>query len=131
MIRIDTREVIRNLNRFSEDVLTMGAREFQDQIREMETGAKALAPKDEGNLEDGISSEVNILSNKFEGKIKAGGTGTKYSQRMHEDVYTPGPITRGKPSYKGYSPGRKYIENAIKANLQSFMQSMRQIFRGR
>lgn len=97
-----------------------------------EEGTKALAPHDEGNLEDSI----NFDSAKKQGGniIVQGGSNLEYALRRHEEPYrmgvhdkygdgrkTPdyyvggrGRATHRKPPWRGYKPGRKYLDNAIK-----------------
>lgn len=126
--RIDDKEFSKNLKRLWNELEDDLEKEFDNQLTEVETGAKALAPHDEGNLEDDIhKTKVNKTDNSLHGEVHAGGTGSKYAKRMHEDIYTPGPITQGKPDYKGYSPGRKYLENAVKANAKSFLENVKKI----
>ncbi len=94
-----------------------------------EEGAKALVHHDEGNLEDSINFGK---AQKVNGRITVeGGSNLVYALRRHEEPYRLGAHakgmdksyyidgrgrgTRGKPSWRGYQPGRKYMENAIKA----------------
>lgn len=98
-----------------------------------EEGTKALVHHDHGDLEDSI----NFDKAKKEGGriIVRGGSNIVYALRRHEEPYRMGVHhkyergrkfpgyyvdgrgqgTRGKPSWRGYKPGRKYMENAIKA----------------
>lgn len=77
-----------------------------------EEGTKALVHHDEGPLEDSI----NFDKAKREGNQIAvrGGTNVVYALRRHEEPGR-GPGTLAKPSWRGYQPGPKYMENAIKA----------------
>lgn len=101
---------------------------------EVEEGAKALAPHDHG---DGLSDSINFDKAKKEGNsiVVRGGSNKPYALRRHEEPYRPGVHdkyengrhypgyyvdgrgqgTRGKESWRGIQPGRKYLENAIKA----------------
>lgn len=94
-----------------------------------EEGTKALVHHDEGTLEDSI----NFDKAKKEGNdlVVRGGTNVVYALRRHEEPYRMGVHdkgqdrdfykdgrgrgTRGKPNWRGIQPGRKYMENAIKA----------------
>ncbi|MFE5278816.1 hypothetical protein ACFQ9F_31305, partial [Bacillus cereus] len=42
---------------------------------------------------------------------------------------SPGPKTASKPGYKGYSPGKKYLENAIKINESLIIEELRNALR--
>lgn len=124
-IEFDNAEFRRSLNEHWGELKEDLKQEFSDQVEEVTRGAKALAPKDEGNLEDSITNKgVDDLGNSFEAEIGVGSQAKKYALRMHEDTYNPGEITRAKPNYKGYSPGRKYLENSLKANEQNFYDNI-------
>lgn len=94
-----------------------------------EEGTKALVHHDEGTLEDSINFDK---AKKVNGQITVeGGSNVIYALRRHEEPYRLGVHakgldkgfyvdgrgrgTRGKPSWRGHQPGRKYMENAIKA----------------
>ncbi|WP_068672280.1 hypothetical protein [Oceanobacillus sp. Castelsardo] len=99
----------------------------------VEEGTKALVHHDHGDLEDSI----NFDKAKRAGPavVVEGGSNLEYALRRHEEPYRPGIRdkyesgrhypgyyvdgrgrgTRGKPTWRGYQPGRKYLENAIKA----------------
>lgn len=103
----------------------------------VEEGTKALAPHDEGTLDGSsnfdISGSVSFDKAKKEGGGIAvhGGSNLEYALRRHEEPYRMGVHdklpgdgyyvdgrgegTRGKPNWRGIQPGRKYMENAIKA----------------
>lgn len=94
-----------------------------------EEGTKALVHHDEGTLEDSINFDK---AKKVNGQITVeGGSNVIYALRRHEEPYRPGVHpkgldksyyvygrgrgTRGKDEWRGYKPGRKFMENAIKA----------------
>lgn len=98
----------------------------------VEEVAKALSPRDSGDLEDSINtSKVIIEGKKFSIVV---GTNMKYALRIHEQPETKGKRhkyeygvkypnyyvdgrgenTRKKPNVEGYKPGRKYLTNAVK-----------------
>jgi len=98
-----------------------------------EEGTKALVHHDEGTLEDSISfDKAKSYGSIIEVK---GGTNLDYALRRHEEPYRMGVHhkykegkkwpnyyvagrgrgTWNKPMWRGYRPGRKYMENAIKA----------------
>ncbi|PAB61321.1 hypothetical protein [Anaeromicrobium sediminis] len=129
-IELDDRQLRRFLSNHFGELKEDLMEEFKDQVQEVETGAKALAPKDEGNLEDAINkTEIEDDGNVLVADIKVGGVAIKYAARMHEDTYEPGDITIGKPSYKGFTPGRKYLENSIKANENDFIENIAEVVR--
>ncbi len=94
-----------------------------------EEGTKALVHHEEGHLHDSI----NFDKAKRQGSeiVVNGGSNWKYALRRHEEPYRMGIHdkgldrgyyvdgrgrgTRGKPAWRGIQPGRKYMENAIKA----------------
>lgn len=98
-----------------------------------EEGAKALVHHDHGDLEDSLSFDRA----KKEGRniVVHGGSNLEYALRRHEEPYRPGVHdkyengrhypnyylngrgrgTHRKPKWRGYKPGRKYLENTIKA----------------
>ena len=99
----------------------------------VEEGAKALVHHDEGDLEDSISTDPAVVSgNTVSVEV---GSNSPYAWRRHEEPYRPGTHTkydngskfpryylngRGrrtltKARWRGYIPGRKYMQNAIKA----------------
>lgn len=77
-----------------------------------EEGTKALVHHDEGVLEDSINFDKAVR----EGNsiVVRGGTNVVYALRRHEEPGR-GPGTIAKSSWRGYRPGPKYMENAIKA----------------
>lgn len=98
-----------------------------------EEGAKALVHHDEGNLEDSINFDKATKEN---GEIVVrGGSNLEYALRRHEEPYRMGVYdkysegkhwpnyyvggkgrgTHRKSAWRGYKPGRKYLENAVKA----------------
>lgn len=107
----------------------------------VEEGTKALAPHDEGNLEDNINFErakregtgVSVeggVSNVEYAVIRheapyRGGRGPKYDDGAKYPNYYimgRGARTRSKPSWRGYVPGRKFLDNAITATEQDFIE---------
>ncbi|POD46307.1 hypothetical protein BKM15_25945 [Pseudomonas syringae pv. syringae] len=99
----------------------------------VEEGTKALAPKDRGDLE----ASINFGKSKKEGGliVVEGGSNLVYALRQHEKPYTMGirdkydsgalfekyyvggrgRKTLQKPAWRGYRPGRKFLQNAINA----------------
>ncbi len=98
-----------------------------------EEGTKALVHHDHGDLEDSIN--FGKAQRKGENIVVEGGSNMAYALRRHEEPYRMGVHhkyergrkfpnyyiggrgrgTHNKPMWRGYKPGRKYMENAIKA----------------
>jgi Bacteriophage HK97-gp10, putative tail-component len=99
----------------------------------VEEGAKALVHHDEGDLEDSISfDKAKRVGNDI---VVEGGSNSPYAWRRHEEPYRPGihdkyddgskfpryylngrgRRTLTKARWRGYKPGRKYMQNAIRA----------------
>lgn len=104
----------------------------------VESIAKALAPRDTGDLEDSITSTVDLLRDEvFEIVV---GTNNEYALRRHEEPYGSGTYpkyergvkydgyykdgkgreTRRKPDVRGYKPGRKFLQNAVNASQEDW-----------
>lgn len=104
--------------------------------------AKALAPRDSGELEDSIhSTQARIEGRSF---VVYVGTNMEYATYVHElnnvrpvgDKYERGVKypnyyirgrgtgTRQKPSVKGYQPGRKFLQRAVILTDQHFEKAM-------
>ncbi|GGB41713.1 hypothetical protein GCM10011409_19060 [Lentibacillus populi] len=77
-----------------------------------EEGTKALVHHDEGTLEDSINFDK--ATKEGSDIVVRGGTNVIYALRRHEEPGR-GPGTLAKPAWRGYQPGPKYMENAIKA----------------
>ncbi|WP_394877005.1 HK97 gp10 family phage protein [Mammaliicoccus lentus] len=138
-----------------------GLRELQDEFRTMnkrfslilldemdkigltcEDYAKALAPRDSGELEDSIhSTQARVEGRSF---VVYVGTNMEYATYVHElnnirpvgDKYERGVKypnyyirgrgtgTRQKPNVKGYQPGRKFLQHAVILTDKHFEQAM-------
>lgn len=105
----------------------------------VEEGAQKLAPRDEGELEDKSikASKAKIKNNEVVVEV---GSNSPYALRRHEEPYRSGShpkyskgakfenyyqdgrgrATRAKPSWRGYQPGRKYLENAVLATEEDY-----------
>lgn len=104
----------------------------------VEEGAKALAPHDEGDLEDSISADpAKLAGDKITVEIGASAehalirheapykkvTRDKYdngSKFPHYYVNGRGQRTRTKSSWRGFQPGRKYLQNAVTATEKDY-----------
>lgn len=104
----------------------------------VEEGAKALVHHDEGDLEDSIVFDK--AKRDGSGVSVEGGSNMVYALRRHEEPYRPGThpkYNRGakferyylngrgrgtitKSKWRGFKPGRKFLENAIKATEKDY-----------
>lgn len=147
-IMFDEREVeqfIRDLDKLPDDILNYILQYYTDYGMLVEEGAKALVHHDEGTLEDSI----NFEEAKLEGKEVSveGGTNLVYAMRRHEEPpragshpkYSRGAKfpayyqdgrglkTRQKPNWRGKTPGRKFLENAIEATEEDYNKMVKEI----
>lgn len=106
---VELQEHLKDMNKNVEKITIEEMTEFGMLAEE---GTKALVHHDEGDLEDSI----NFDQAKKEGDSIAvhGGSNMEYALRRHEEPGR-GPGTLAKPSWRGYQPGRKYLENAMKS----------------
>lgn len=104
----------------------------------VEEATKALAPKDTGDLEESI----NFGKAQKEGNeiVVEGGSNLEYALRRHEEPYKmgirdkndngavfedyyiggKGRKTLRKPTWNGYKPGRKFLQNAVNATEEDY-----------
>lgn len=103
--------------------------------------AKRLAPIDTGDLEAALV--VGEVKQQLTERYIEFGTSPEvddYAVVQHEGFrktktgalvqLTPGEKTRSKGQYNGYSPGKKYLENAIKMNEQLIRTELSKILEG-
>lgn len=110
------------------------AEELTDYGKLVERGTKELVHHDEGYLHDSINfDKARRFGASFE---VVGGSNMAYALRRHEEQYRPGThdklpgdsfykdglgrTTRRKTPWRGYKPGRKFLENSIKATEQDY-----------
>ena len=108
----------------------------------VEEGAKALAPRDTGDLEQSIHFDAaKRVGDKV---IVEGGTNIEYALKRHEAPYSSsthdkydngarfpnyysggrGKRTRSKSPWRGFQPGRKYLSNAVAATEEEFERAI-------
>lgn len=98
--------------------------------------AKRLAPLLSGDLEAAlVVGEVKKELKRIYIDFGVSPEVSHYATVQHEGfrktkkgkvVYmSPGPKTESKPAYKGYMPGKKYLENAIKINEKLIIEELR------
>lgn len=111
----------------------------------VEERAKALAPHDEGDLEDSISADpAKLAGNEISVEIGASaehalirheapykkGTRDKYDNGAkfpHYYVNGRGQRTRTKSSLRGFQPGRKYLQNAVTISEPEYNEMQKRI----
>lgn len=100
--------------------------------------ARRLAPIDEGDLEAALI--VGEVKRTIAGMYIDIGTSPEvdgYAVVQHEGFrrtksgaiveMTPGEKTRSKPAHGGYTPGKKFLENAIKMNEDLILEELSKI----
>lgn len=128
-----------------ETFIRVARREYTDLSMLFETATRKLAPMYDGELARSISFDMPV----WKGSVFqfAGGAGAAHALKQHEmperkgkhDAYVDGvkhegwyedgrgKRTRQKPSYKGFLPGRKYLENALLAEEESIVAAEKRI----
>ncbi|MUK89154.1 HK97 gp10 family phage protein [Ornithinibacillus sp. L9] len=106
------KEFTQLLDNMSENVEKIVLEEYTKFGMLAEEGTKALVHHAEGNLEDSINFDKAVKEG--DSIVVRGGTNVVYALRRHEEPGI-GEGTAGKPAWRGYTPGPKYLENAIKA----------------
>lgn len=132
------KELAKYLKSLDKDVNRIMMEEYTKFGKLVEEGARALAPKDRGDLTDTINSDPAERTSK--GISVEVGVGSVYGVRRHEERPRPGTHpkyengakfpnyykngdglrTRSKGSWRGEKPGRKYLERAVKATEKDF-----------
>lgn len=117
-------------------------RAANDVLLNAEADAKALSPRDKGDLENSIhANKAEFNNHVVSGSI---GSNLVYALRRHEEhiregtwnkyergvkyegyyVNGRGEVTRAKPEVRGYMPGRKYLENAARINKDNWRREI-------
>lgn len=113
----------------------------------VEETIRLLAPRDTGELEESINAGIPMLKGKvFELSV---GTNKEYALAVHERPYSSGnrhmyrkgvrydnyyqngrgTNTRLKAQYKGYTPGRKFIQNGVKASEDEWIKCLERVLK--
>lgn len=115
---------------------------MKEYIMLAEEGAKALAPRDSGDLEESIQFKPPTIQG--DKVVSEGGSNLAYALRRHEEPYGSGfgdkydngllvvkyytdgkgIRTLQKPSWRGEQPGRKYLERAVAITEDEFEKIM-------
>ena len=122
-------EVIRALDQWERESIDVLLKAVDASGEDLLTKAQGLAPKLTGDLEGSgtkTSTVVNPATHEISTEI---GFHKVYAARRHEEVYNPGPITRGKRPVDGFMPGRKYLERLLWWNMNKYFQSWAQKLR--
>lgn len=117
-------------------------KEMKDYVLLVETGARALAHRYGGDLEESIiAAEVAVKNGMVIGEV---GSNLVYAWRRHEEPYRRGkhPLydngiridnyykdglgarTRGKSSWRGQMPGRKFLSRTVTITEADFAAGM-------
>ncbi|XKH51317.1 hypothetical protein LG275_03730 [Chryseomicrobium palamuruense] len=99
--------------------------------------ARKLAPIDSGDLEAALDIDDVMLTIKslyIDLGVTASAEVQQYAMVQHEGfrrtkngrvVYmSPGEKTRSKASFKGYSPGKKFLKNALEMNEKMILDTL-------
>lgn len=132
--------MIENLEQMDEEILRRLEERLEKLALKVVFDGRKLAPIDEGDLETGlivgdverengtvhvdigVSPEIDYAVVQHEGFRKTS------SGAIVE--LTPGEKTLSKGPHGGYSPGKKYLENALKMNEALIMRELSEILRG-
>jgi hypothetical protein len=133
-------ELERHFEKMEENFVDILVDEYTKYGQLVEEGTKALVHHDEGDLEDSISFDRAKL--KGDQVVVEGGSNSPYALRRHEEPYRSGTHdkyengakfpryylngrgrgTLTKRRWRGYKPGRKFLQNAINATKPDYNQ---------
>lgn len=104
--------VARTLETWETNAIEALKNEMDMSLEHLLESAKGLSPKLKGDLEgSGAKTDLKEIPGKeISGQV---GFHKVYAARRHEEIYTPGQITQGKPPVDGMIPGRKYLEQPL------------------
>lgn len=146
-------ELARELRNMDDNLERIMIDEYSKYGLLVEEGAKALAPKDKGDLTDTINADQAQRNGK-EIFVEVG-VGSIYGLYQHEKRLRPGTHpkyhrgakfpdyykdgyglkTRSKPAWRGEKPGRKYLERAVNLTEDDFNEmndrALQRIIEGR
>ena len=138
-------ELVEEFEKMDEDFSRVAQEEYTEYAKLVEEGTRALAFKDESDLEESITSdEAEVRGDEITTEV---GSSSKKALRLHEqparqgtypkydngakfdDYYQDGLGlgTRMKPSWRGMRPGRKYMERAILATVPDYNKMLNRI----
>lgn len=120
-------EFIELLESSSDQVESEVIKEMNGYAKHVEGGAKSLAPVDTHELVDSLtSSEVQHVGSTYFFTI---GSDKEYALRMHEWQGNWGVRTQLQQAkkWRGYTPGNKYLENAVRATENDWNKAMENV----
>ncbi len=121
-IRVEgVEEVKRALDAWGNAALLAAARSVADCGEDLQGKAQALSPQLRGDLAGTANTKHGIDGTKVYAEVSFN---IIYAARRHEEQYSPGPITAGKPSVDGMMPGRKYLENPTRHYRNKYLQDI-------
>lgn len=127
--------MIDSLNKIEKEMYDKIDRALTQLAKKVIADAKYLAPLDSGDLEAALHvGEVKKLLHSIFIDFGVSPEVDDYATVQHEGfrktktgkvVYmSPGPKTQSKGAHKGYMPGKKYLENAIKINERTIAKEL-------
>lgn len=133
------------LETMEEEIERIALEEYRDFGMLFEEAVRALAPRDESDLE----GSYNVAPPKREGEaiVIEGGSNSKYALRRHEEPYRMGTYpkydngskfpdfyvngrgarTRSKPGFRGEKAGRKYQSRAVELITEDWNETNQRI----
>lgn len=120
-------EFISLMDNYSKDVEDEIIKEMNKYKSQVETGAKKLTPVDTNELTNSITSSG--VTREGGAYIFTVGSDLDYAVRMHEHQGNWGVRTMLKQAqaWRGYVPGNKYLENAVRATENDWNKSMENV----
>lgn len=123
-------EVKAALDRFEAEAISDLTRAMDENGEHLLARSQELAPLDSGDL-TGSGTKPPAKSNPVLKEVSVEvGFNKVYAARMHEDVYSPGPLTRSKPGNEAGKAGRKYLERPLKYWTEYYMSNLADALRG-
>lgn len=117
-------EMKKALDDWEADVIRELVRAQDENGEDLLQKSQALAPKLDGDLE-GSGTKSAVKADPYTREISVEvGYNMVYAARRHEEDYTPGPITRGKPGVDGMAAGNKYLERPLIRYMSKYMQNL-------
>lgn len=130
----DTREFDNRMRVYSLKERVAAMRAITKNAMDLESKAKELAPKDDGNLEgDIMATEAVERGETIFAEVHAGtGNSRNYALRMHESMwpaipandrqFMPGPITEQRPGNEVGPAGGKYLQRPLMFYMRKYTE---------
>jgi len=128
-IRFDGIDEMNNtFDKLTNEVIQELLASVDDSGEHLLTQSQKLAPKLKGDLEaSGDKRPARLDGDEIVCSIHF--SGLPYIERRHEEDYTPGLITAGKPWVDGMKPGRKFMENPLIYYKNKYVNDWRETLR--